>query len=266
MIPDGYRDKSGNPAHNGTELFEKRAEGAIRSMRQCLFDPPSIHELAEEARVTPWHFIRLFRRTVGIPPGEYLAALRIEYAKTLLLKTPEKVTDICFDLGFSSLGSFTSRFTALVGVSPTAFRGLVDTFSPKCLAAQMDRQARWQSFRGLKGFIKAPASFSGPVFVGLFPKPIPERFPVASTLLMGPGPFLIPNASRTGFLMAAGISGFHDPVHYLIPNENLLVGVLPLQNPVEGELECCLRPLEPLDPPILVALLACLGMPDPVFA
>lgn len=264
MIPVGRLHNPEGLVQDGTQLFEKRAEEAIRTMRRFLQEPPSVSELAEEARVTPWHFIRLFRRTVGIPPGEYLAALRIEFAKTLLLKTPEKVTDICFDLGFSSLGSFTSRFTSLVGVSPVAFRRLADEFSPKRLTTQVEQQERWQSYPGLRGTVKAPVSFSGPIFVGLFPKPIPERFPEASTLLMGPGPFQIPHASPEGFLMAAGIGSFHDPTSYLIPNDCLLVGVLPLPDRADRELELHLRPPEPLDPPILVALLACLGRPDPI--
>lgn len=252
-------------ALGNVNVFEKRAEEAIHSMRRLLKEPPSIPELAEEARVTSSHFIRLFHKTVGIPPGEYLAALRIEFAKTLLLKTPEKVTDICFDLGFSSLGSFTTRFTSLVGVSPVAFRRLSDGFSQKDLKNQIARQEKWCPLPGLRGMIRAPSSFSGPVFIGIFPKPIPERYPKASTLLMEPGAFHIPGASPDGFLMAAGIGSIHDPNAYLIPNECLLVGVLPLALASDPErIDLTLRPPGPLDPPILVALLACLGRPDPV--
>ncbi|MHB1606037.1 MAG: helix-turn-helix transcriptional regulator [Leptospirales bacterium] len=270
MISVGHLHPSEDVATNGAHLFERRAQDAVRTMRRFLQTPPSIPELAEEARVTPWHFIRLFHRTVGIPPGEYLAALRIDYAKQLLLGTPERVTDICFDLGFSSLGSFTSRFTALVGVSPVSFRRLADDFSSKKLENQLERQERWlrsPSEKGIRGVIKTPGPFSGPIFIGLFPKPIPERFPKASILLMGPGPFRIPHAAPEGFLMAAGIGSSHDPAAYLVPNECLLVGVLPLgEDSDQDRLEIHLRPPKPLDPPILVALLACLGRPDPIFA
>ena len=261
----GPLPQSGDLAHESVNVFEKRAEEAIRAMRRSLREPPSITELAEEARITPWHFIRLFSRTVGIPPGKYLASLRIEFAKKLLLKTPEKVTDICFDLGFSSLGSFTSRFTSLVGVSPVAFRRLVDDLSPKDLEIQIERQEKWRKNPGLRGMIRAPSSFSGPVFVGLFPKLIPERYPEVGTLVMGPGAFHLPGAAPEGFLMAAGIASLHDPISYLIPNDCLLVGVLPLAFASDPErLELSLRPTGPLDPPILLALLATLGRPDPV--
>jgi hypothetical protein len=64
--------------------------------------------------------------------------------------------------------------------------------------------------------------------------------------------------------MAAGIGASHDPVSYLLHNESLLVGVLPLGYDSD-RLEIRLRPPKPLDPPILVALLACLGRPDPTF-
>ena len=66
--------------------------------------------------------------------------------------------------------------------------------------------------------------------------------------------------------MAAGIGASHDPVFYLLHNESLLVGVLPLGCDSDSDrLEIRLRPPKPLDPPILVALLACLGRPDPTF-
>ena len=66
--------------------------------------------------------------------------------------------------------------------------------------------------------------------------------------------------------MAAGIGSAHDPVSYLIPNDSLLVDVLPLGHDSDRDrLEIHLRPPKPLDPPILVALLACLGRPDPNF-
>ena len=265
MLPVGRLHKPEVLVQDGKQLFEKRAEEAIRTMRRFLHEPPSVPELAEEARVTPWHFIRLFSQTVGIPPGKYLASLRIEFAKTLLLKTPEKVTNICFDLGFSSLGTFTSRFTSLVGVSPVAFRRLVDGHSPKDLEIQIDRQEKWRKYPGLRGMIQAPSSFSGPVFVGLFPKPIPERYPEVGTLVMGPGAFHLPGAAPEGFLMAAGTASLDDPISYLIPDDNLLIGVLPLAFASDpASLELSLRPPGPLDPPILLALLATLGRPDPV--
>lgn len=266
MIPASL-PQSKDLSPEGVNIFENRAEEAIRTMRRNLREPPSVPELAEEARITPWHFIRMFRQTVGIPPGKYLAALRIESAKILLLKTSEKVTDICFDLGFSSLGSFTSRFTSLVGVSPIAFRRLVDDFTPKDLKKRIDRQEKWHEYPGLRGMVRAPSTFSGPVFVGLFPKSLPERYPVAGTLLMGPGAFHIPGGATEGFLMAAGIASFHDPTAYLIPSDNLLVGVLPLtQVSSPGRLEIPLRPPGPLDPPILVALLACLDRACPILS
>lgn len=250
-----------------TILLERRAEAAIRSMRKFLPEPPSIQELAEEARVTPWHFIRIFRRAVGIPPGAYLAALRIAQAKKLLLDTPDRVTDICFDLGFESLGSFTSRFTRLVGVSPTAFRRLADEFSPRWLEDYLILQERMEPDRAgmkIRGTVRSPYPFRGPIFIGFFPKPIPEGFPQAGILLMEPGPFEIPHALPSGYLMAAGIVSPRDPRAYLVPTSSLLVGVLPLPRGSAREaLVLDLRPSKPLDPPILLALLGCLVRPDP---
>lgn len=252
---------------NQTILLESRTEEAIHTMRRLLPAPPSIQELAEDARVTPWHFIRIFRRVVGIPPGAYLAALRIEQAKKLLLDTPDRVTDICFDLGFESIGSFTSRFTRLVGVSPTAFRRLAAEFSPRWLEDYLLLQERMESSRGekkIRGIVRSPSPFRGPIFIGLFPKPIPENFPQAGVLLMEPGSFEIPRALPSGYLMAAAIVSPRDPRAYLVPTSSLLVGMLPLHRGSSLDaLVLDLRPLKPLDPPILLALLGCLVRPDP---
>ncbi len=247
-------------------VFEARAVRSIETMRRRLDTPPSLNDLAREAGLTSWHFLRSFRRATGLPPGRFLSSLRMEEAKKRLLETNRRVTDVCFDLGFESLGSFTRRFTALVGVSPVAFRRLADSFSPKHLTLRMERQEQWKSCPGLRGVVTAPASFSGPIFVGLFPQAIPEGFPQSGALLPGPGPFHLPHAFPEGILMAAGIVSFHDPTSYLVPHEGLLVGVLPIGQRLAQKNsgpELHLRPPNPLDPPILVALLACLGMPDP---
>ena len=242
--------------------FEKRAEQAVLLMRRSLQNPPTIAELAEDSRVTPWHFIRQFRRTVGIPPGQYLSALRIEEAKKLLLDTSERVTDICFTLGFNSLGSFTSRFTSVVGLSPSAFRNLPDRFSPNLLDRRTEEQEKrlllWKGPE-IQGVIKAPESFSGPIFVGLFPKPISEGFPESCRILAGAGSFRMPLSQGGKFLLVAGICSFDDPSSYLVSGGRILQGIAPVFQVEGGRIsEIEIRPPRSLAPPILVALLACL--------
>jgi AraC-like DNA-binding protein len=77
---------------------------------------------AREACLSPFHFNRVFTRAFGETPHEFVTRRRIEEAKKLLLAENQSVTDICFDLGYESLGSFSTKFRSLTGLSPAAFR------------------------------------------------------------------------------------------------------------------------------------------------
>jgi len=84
--------------------------------------PLDIPALARIALVSEAHFIRTFRATFGETPHRYLQRRRVERAMALLRNTDRSVTDICFAVGFSSLGTFSRTFRDIVGRSPTAFR------------------------------------------------------------------------------------------------------------------------------------------------
>jgi AraC-like DNA-binding protein len=84
--------------------------------------PLDIPALARVARVSPAHFIRRFRTVFGETPHRYLQRRRVERAMALLRQTDRSVTDICFEVGFTSLGTFSRTFHAIVGQTPTGFR------------------------------------------------------------------------------------------------------------------------------------------------
>jgi AraC-like DNA-binding protein len=81
-----------------------------------------LRSLAAEANSSPYHFLRVFRATYGETPGAYLSRRRIERAKELLRGANLTVTEVCFLVGFSSLGSFSSRFKQLVGTPPSVYQ------------------------------------------------------------------------------------------------------------------------------------------------
>lgn len=85
-------------------------------------DPLDLDALARVAGVSKYHFVRSFEATYGETPMRYLTRRRIERAQDLLRAANLTITEICMLVGFSSLGSFSSRFTQLVGESPTAYR------------------------------------------------------------------------------------------------------------------------------------------------
>ena len=91
-------------------------------MDRTFAEPLCIRRLARIAEVSEAHFIRTFRATFGETPHRYLQRRRIERAMFFLRATDRSVTDICFDVGFDSLGTFSRTFRDVVGESPSAFR------------------------------------------------------------------------------------------------------------------------------------------------
>jgi AraC-like DNA-binding protein len=87
-------------------------------------DPLDVPTLAEVAHLSPAHFSREFRRVFGETPHQYLLTRRLERAAELLRNTDHSVTDICFDVGLASVGSFTTSFRRAYGMTPTEYRTL----------------------------------------------------------------------------------------------------------------------------------------------
>ena len=85
-------------------------------------EPLDVATLARAAHVSPAHFTREFRRAFGETPHRYLLTRRLERAAALLRNTDRSVADICLSVGLMSVGSFTTSFGKLYGMSPTAYR------------------------------------------------------------------------------------------------------------------------------------------------
>jgi AraC-like DNA-binding protein len=94
-----------------------------RDMMDCAFAQPlDVPALARVAHISPAHFSRQFRATFGETPHRYLQRRRVERAMELLRETDRPVTEICLDVGFNSLGTFTRTFREIVGEPPSAYR------------------------------------------------------------------------------------------------------------------------------------------------
>ena len=107
--------------------------------------PLDVPALARVALMSPGHFSRNFRAAFGETPHSYLMTRRIERAKALLRRGDLSVTEVCFEVGCTSLGSFSSRFTELVGETPSAYRARsheAGASIPSCIAKLMTRPIR----------------------------------------------------------------------------------------------------------------------------
>jgi AraC-like DNA-binding protein len=112
--------------------------------------PLDVEALARGAHVSAGHLSREFKKAYGESPYSYLMTRRIERAMALLRKGDLSVTDVCFEVGCSSLGTFSTRFTELVGVPPSVYREQADAWVagiPSCLAKQVTRPIRNQEAR-----------------------------------------------------------------------------------------------------------------------
>jgi AraC-like DNA-binding protein len=97
--------------HRARDFMEANLRGSL-----------TLAEIAETAYLSPHHFLRLFKQVFSETPHQYIIHRRIERARHLLLHTDTPVTDICFQIGFESLGSFSWLFHRRVGVSPETYR------------------------------------------------------------------------------------------------------------------------------------------------
>jgi AraC family transcriptional regulator len=117
----------------GTEGFPgtgashlEAVERVIVAMRERVDNTLPLYAMAEIAHLSPYHFARTFRQVTGIPPGEFLGNLRLQRAKELLLTTDLSASEVCFEVGYASLGTFTTRFTQLVGGGVTGTHASAD--------------------------------------------------------------------------------------------------------------------------------------------
>jgi AraC-like DNA-binding protein len=107
--------------------------------------PLDLQALARGAHLSAGHLSRQFRRAYGEPPYAYVMTRRIERAMALLRRGDLSVTEVCFAVGCGSLGSFSSRFTELVGMSPSTYRrqaARATAGMPSCVARQVTRPVR----------------------------------------------------------------------------------------------------------------------------
>ena len=107
--------------------------------------PLNVEELARTALMSAGHFARSFREAYGETPYGYLMTRRIERAMALLRRGELSVTEVCFAVGFQSLGTFSTRFTELVGVPPSVYRERGAPVRPgmlPCIAKQVTRPIR----------------------------------------------------------------------------------------------------------------------------
>jgi AraC family transcriptional regulator len=251
------------PCRERTAASRRRSvEDAIGAMRERLGEPLSLPAIARTAASSPYHFDRVFHQVTGLPPFRFLAALRLDAARRLLLTTRYSATSICFEVGYSSVGSFTRQFAEAVGMPPARLRGFAAAGAGPAALSRVPHvaDAPAASRGGLAGTVRAPDGFAGAVFVGAFSTPLPSGRPAACALLREGGPFRLgPLPDGVYHVFAAGMAAAPGapPAQALLQDDALRAVAGPVEvrgGKARPPVELVLRPRDPVDPPILVSL------------
>jgi AraC-like DNA-binding protein len=131
------------------EDSNRRMLRARDAMDRAYAEPLDVCALAAIAHVSEAHFIRTFRATFGETPHRYLQRRRVERSMFLLRETDRSVTEICLDVGFASLGTFSRTFRDIVGDTPSAYRAQASPAGevPSCFAMSWTRPSSFGEAR-----------------------------------------------------------------------------------------------------------------------
>lgn len=196
-------------------------ERAVTRMRDNLADQQYLIDHAEAGLFSPFHFHRVFRSITSVTPARFLAALRMAEAQRLIIRESPRIIDVCTAVGYSSLGTFTTQFTRLVGLSPRRYQTMVEEYG-QCPVADLlpvvapgdhldradlaDRADRGEhkDRTGIVGHIIGPptaewaAAPDGLCLTGMFPYGVPQQAPLSCTMTSGLGRVLLPSPQAPG--------------------------------------------------------------------
>lgn len=209
------------------EKMDDSVRQAIYTMHKRYSEPLTLNQIASEVFVSPYHFSRVFARATGVTPGRYLPSVRLFAAKRLLLTTGLTVSDIVCSVGYNSVGTFTSRFTRAVGMSPTQYRDpkvaellVVVSHEYSCLP-ETDRMRRARHLKPrtpgpchtISGAVDVPEE-AGPtdVLVAVFPEAVPQGAPLAYEVFSATG--------RSEFTIADVPTGPHVVIATAVPKSD----------------------------------------------
>nr|ABS50483.1 NapR1 [Streptomyces sp. CNQ-525] len=190
--------------------MEHLVRHAVTTIRERFFEPLSLDDLAQSVRVSKYHFLRVFTRVTGVTPGRFLSAVRLHEAKRLLLSTSLTVADISAQVGYSSTGSFTRRFTESVGLSPTQYRKLSLACGPRtpppafphpdsrlrpaapAPAGPPAGPAGGRRTGAVTGVLRTTGAAFSRAYVGVFDGAILQGVPASWSTTSAPGRFTLP--------------------------------------------------------------------------
>lgn len=251
------------PSQTTDHSYIQATELAIQYMKAHLEDEVTSEQLAQLVGYSPYHFTRVFKQVTGISPRQYLSALRMESGKQRLLKQPSLLMKIMLSIGFRSTGTFHQRFKQFVGLSPKSFAATssdLATYMNQYEHMPLTSDSVFDSpHMHIRCQIEAPPSFRGIIFVGLFPRPIPDQKPIIGTALnMRNRECVFTDIPHgTYYILAAGIPWSRNPIDYFKLDKCLRGKYdepVAVNQTTALQTRILLREPLPYDPPIVVNL------------
>ena len=240
--------------------MNEAVERVVAYLYEQYDQPITLADMADVAFLSQFHFARTFREVTGVSPSRFLSAIRLQRAQGLLRTTELTVTDISYMVGYNSLGTFTSRFTKSVGVTPIQYR----CFSQANLAAGFtggtggtgpDRA----DLGALAGWTTSAAGAGDlHVYIGVFDGPILQHLPVSCALVETGTAFHLDGIPEgEWYVFAAAVHPDEPPAAgYGVRVARLVCREGPVKS-VGGQttmVDLPMRPARATDPPVLLAL------------
>lgn len=242
------------------EAHHRAVERVVSYMRANLAEPLDLDQLSKVAIMSKFHFLRVFEGITGTTPHHFMACLRIQRAKELLISSDETILQICLEVGYSSPSSFSTTFGLLVGVSPKEFREAGTRPDPLQFGNAVRRfVSTSEPIRGpsLTGVVDAPPVPRGFIFIGTFSRGVPAGTPDSGAILLAPGAFRMERPLMPEFHLLAVLVPFTFNLVGGIANfEVSLVASMRLGSEEFGgfALRLRLRPVKSTDPPVVLSL------------
>jgi AraC family transcriptional regulator len=241
---------------NGETVVQAAVERAIDTMWRDYQEPLSLADMASTAILSKYYFSRVFRSMTGTSPGRFLTVIRLAKAKELLLATSLSVTEVSYMVGYNSLGTFTSRFTRSVGLSPARYRALSQVGIRSLSAFSGEPHSRLSA--SVSGWIDVPDT-EAPVrvYVGAFKDPIAQGVPSACDIRDGSGPYRLADLPEGQWFIRSAVVAVRDLDPCPWKRRPLFVGAtepVTIRSGRDVDLTVKTRQACLLDLPILVAL------------
>lgn len=207
---------TGVPAAVGTATIGPALKSVLDLVAERFHEDLTVADLADEAGYSPFHFSRLFVAAMRVPPARYLAAVRMDAAKRMLLTGDDAVIDVATAVGFDSLSSFSRRFRTSVGVPPGALRHLADKLADHPARPFQLGDARQATVR-ITPVLPAALGDTAHLWLGWYPQPAPVGLPRGGVLAEFGDPVDLPLAPGAPWLLGFAVPKGLDVTEQLAP-------------------------------------------------